>query len=217
MHRTRASLVGLTAFALIAPASASAATLTTDRPCYIQSQPMTITGAGWVPGSSWSVETDQLFDFGDADPAGNFVSTNETAPIVVGDTFKPKTFTLTGKQDNIDVATATFKVVDFIAQPKDGNGKPTGKTKWRFAGFNPGKTIYIHTRRGSKTYLTKVGKGDATCGTASKRLKRLPGVPASQIKNGEYKVFVDNRRKFAKSNGNFLQYSGEITIYNTYN
>lgn len=210
--RTTLVAAGVAAAATV-PATAGAATLTTDLPCYLEQQPMTITGSGFTAGGSWSVSAEQLFDFGTADAAGNFVSTNETAPIIPKITTKPKTFTLTGKDGDAVVATTTFRVVNFLVKPASTNGKPTGTTRWNFSGFLPGKAIYFHVRKGGRTWTQKAGKGSAPCGTLKTRLRRLPAVPASQISFGTYKIAVDNRKRYTKGG---RQYTASVSIYRTF-
>lgn len=215
MTRSSAALIAA-GLALLAPAAAHGATLTTDRQCYVQgegkrgvvSQSLTIDGAGWAPGSGWTVSGDQISASGTADPAGNFTTTG-SAPVASSTGYKPQSFTITGQQDRADVATATFKVVNFLVKPRSTHGRPTGTTTWVFSGFTPSKRIFFHIKRGRKLYTSKAGRGDAVCGTLKKRLRRLPAVPKSAIRNGTYKVFVDNRRRFAKRG---LQYTAEITV-----
>lgn len=215
MNLTRVLIIG-GATALLAPTAAHAATVTTNQQCYIESQQMGVTGTGWAPGSDWSFKTDQVFDYGTADEAGNWGSLNETAPIIPERTTKPSTFTLTAAQDGTDVAQTTFKVVNFLVDPKDPSGKPTGSTKWRFSGFDPGKNIYIHVRRKGRTYTQNAGKASSPCGTLTKRLHRLPAVPSRKITYGTYKIAVDSRKKYAKPNGQYNQYTASITIYKTF-
>jgi hypothetical protein len=204
----------ITAGALVAlPTAAEAATLATGQPCYIEQTPMQITGTGWPAGGDWSVQAEQIYDFGTADPAGNFVSTAEVAPIIPAITTKPKTFTLTGSSAGQPLATTTFQSVNFLVKPKDLDGKPTGKTRWNFSGFLGGKSIFVHVRRGGRTWTARAGKAAGPCGTLKTRLRRLPAVPSSQIRFGTYKVFVDNRRTFSKGG---LQFPATIRIYRTF-
>jgi len=208
MTKPRVLLAG-PALALLIPGAAQAATLSTDQPCYVEREPMTISGSGWVPGSRWSVQADQIFAAGDADGAGAF-STLEPAPFLSSSGVKPKTFTLTGDQDGTEVASTTFKVVNFLVKPAKANGKPTKTTRWAFSGFLPGRKIYFHVKRGRKVYTEKAGRGDRTCGNLRTRVRRLPAVPASQIKFGTYKVIVDNRRKLRKGG---RKYKARITVF----
>ncbi len=209
MPRLSVPVLGLTTVAALVPAGANAATITTDRPCYYERQATTITGAGWGPGTRWNAAADQIFAAGDADPAGNW-TTQVQAPILTREGISPKAVTLTGTQDGVAVATTNFQVVNFLVQPKATHGKPTRSTTWAFSGFEPGKRIYVHIRRGSHTYTEKAGRGDGTCGTLRTRLRRLPAVPASQIRKGRYGVFVDTRRAFRKGGH---QFPARITVF----
>jgi hypothetical protein len=205
------TILAIAALALFAPAAAQGATLTTDHQCYIEGQKMGISGTGWAPGSQWGVRTEQIYGFGTADPAGNFSTTDEKAPVIVAQNNKPKTFTLSGEQDGTAITSTTFQAINFIVKPASPNGKPTRKTKWQFGGFFAGQSIFFHIKRGGKTYTSKAGKAHGACGTLTRKLKRLPGVPNRKIHNGTYKVFVDNRRKFKRGG---LQFGpAKITVY----
>jgi hypothetical protein len=213
----RAAATGV-ALALLAPAAAHGASLTTNAPCYRQvatstgivSSTLGIAGAGWTPGSAWGLLIGgEPFASGTADAAGNFASSDQRAPQISTSRFKPQNFTVTGQQDGVDVATTTFQVVNFSVKPRSLEGKPTGKTTWLFSGFAARKAIFFHIKRGKRVYTARAGKGDSPCGTLKRRLRRLPAVPARQIKYGKYKVFVDNRRRFKRGG---LQYTATITI-----
>ncbi len=210
VSRLSIALAAGSAAAVLLPATAGAATLATDRPCYIESQPMGITGTGWPAGAPWDVQTDQVFDFGTTDAVGNFVSTNETAPIIPAFDTKVRTFTLTGESGDQVLATTRFRVVNFLVKPKSPSGSPTGSTSWGFSGFLPGKAIYVHVRRGSRTWTERAGKGSRPCGTLRTRMRRLPAVPAGQVRDGAYTVFVDNRKRLSKGG---RQYRATIRIF----
>jgi hypothetical protein len=202
----------VSALMLAAPSAAGAATLRTNGDCYISGQRMSVGGTGWAPASAWSVFGGGITGSGTADSAGNFAF-NTNAPTIAGGTTKPRKIQLVGNQDGSQVATTSFQVVNFLVRPRSVNGKPTSTTSWGFSGFIPGKAIFIHVKRGSKTYTQKAGKASRPCGTLRTRLRRLPAVPQKLIKYGKYKVFVDNRRKF-KAGG--LQYRATITIFKTF-
>lgn len=196
--------------ALAVPAVAEAATLTTDRQCYVDAdgQLLNVSGAQWSPGSSWTVSGAGIDEAGIADGAGAFAF-NRGVP-VIGDGIKPRTFTISATEDGAPAAGTTFKVVNFLAEPASIQGRPTGRTSWGFSGFTPAKPIYVHVKRGGKVYTQRAGTGDKTCGTLRTRMRRLPAVPKDKIGFGRYKVFVDNRRKFRRGG---LQYFATITIF----
>lgn len=199
------------AFAALAfPAASEAATLTTDRQCYVdaEGQVMNVSGAEWAPGSAWSVSGGGIDEVGTTDGAGAFAFNTDVPEI--GDGAKPRTFKLSATEDGAQAAEVSFKVVNFLAAPASIRGRPTGKTAWSFAGFAPTRPIYVHVKRGGKVYTDKAGRGDRRCGTLKTRMRRLPAVPAKKIRYGTYKVFVDNRRKFKRGG---LQYFATITIF----
>lgn len=208
-------LLALGAFAAAgigAAAPASAAVIGTDRPCYVENQPMQIGGQQFAPNSRYSVKTDQLFAFGNADAAGNWLSQTETAPIVVKRTTLPQPFTLTAQQDGVDVATAQFNVVNLLVALASTRGKPTSRTTWRMSGFTPGRNIYVHVRRGGKTLAnTRLGKGDAACGRLTTKQRRIPGVRASRLRTGGYDIYVDNKPTFSRTQR--PQFQSRVTIF----
>lgn len=208
------------ALALLAPAAANAATLAVSQPCYYPQQQLLANGTGWGPGSSWSIKTtdpsNQVFDYGTADAAGNFASTAEVAPLIDIDAVKPKTFTLTGQQDQQDVASTTFQVANLLVKLKKEDGKPTKSTRWSFSGFIPGQPVYVHVRRKGKTYTQRAGVASAPCGTLTKRMRRLPAWPKRRIAYGTYKLAIDNNKRYRKSDKSFPQFTAEVTIYRKY-
>jgi hypothetical protein len=208
MTISRALTIGA-ALALLAPAAAHGATIQTS-PCYYSGQRMQVNGTGWGPGTTYQVSGQGIFTEGTADDVGNWTTTDLFAPDVSASGYRPRTFELIAGQDGTQVASTKFKVVNFLVKPRSLNGKPTGKTTWVFAGFNPGQSIFFHITRKGHTWTSKAGKADEPCGTLKRKLRRLPAVPSSQIKYGKYKVFVDNRRKFSKGG---LQYTATITVF----
>lgn len=197
------------ALALLAPAAADAASISTA-PCHYSGQKMQVAGTGWGPSTTYQLQGQGIFTEGVADAAGNWTTTDLSAPDISASGYKPQTFELIAGQDGTQVASTKFKVVNFLVKPRSLNGKPTGTTTWVFAGFAPGKRIYFHITRKGRTWTSKAGKGDKPCGTLKRKLRRLPAVPSNQIQYGKYKVFVDNRRKFSKGG---LQFSATITVY----
>ncbi|MBJ7332593.1 MAG: hypothetical protein JHC95_22045 [Solirubrobacteraceae bacterium] len=208
----RSVLAAAVAGAVLLPATASGAALTTDLPCYPEGYPVTTSGSGWGPNTRWNVQAEQVFVAGDADALGNF-QTQFPAPIVPEDTLEPKTFTLSGTQDGAPVAQTTFQVINTLVKLDEDRGRPTGKTRWRFSGWAPNSTVYVHIRRGGKTLSnTKISKSKGPCGTGSRRMARLPGV--SRPRSGTYKVFVDTAKSYSAKTR--PQYQGSYIVYTTF-
>jgi hypothetical protein len=214
-RRVALTTIGALAVTAATAAPSSAFTIQTDRSCYNEGQPMAIAGTGFVPGARWDVRTDQIFEAGVTDPLGNWLTTNERAPIVVERTTTFKTFTLTGQQDGVPVAAANFDVVNLFVSLVSPRGKPTGRTRWRFSGFDRGKSIYLHVRRGGKTIANvRMGKADSRCGRASVVQRRLPGVRSSRIRSGSYQYYFDSRSTYSSKTR--PQYRSSIFVTRTF-
>lgn len=194
----------------VVPAGASAAAVTTDLPCYLPGLPVTFAGSAFTPAAPFSVSGTGIFASGTVDAAGN-ATASTTAPSLSSSRRSPKTVAYQAT-DGANTIPGSFKVVNGGAK-WDGSGNPRGTVKWSFGGLTPGQPVYVHVRRDSKTVkTTRAGKAGGVCGTASKRLKRLP-VDSADVRNGTYKVFVDSRKKFTKGG---LQYGYSYRVFTTY-
>jgi hypothetical protein len=53
--------------------------------------------------------------------------------------------------------------------------RPTSRVRMRVFGFQPGRTVFLHVRRGGRTRGTfRIGVPAAPCGTAARRLRYMP-------------------------------------------
>jgi hypothetical protein len=183
--------------ALLAAASpASAATLTADQGCYIEGFTMGLSGAGFAPAASISLEGDQIALSGPAGADGTF-QTPVKAPLL--GTTKPatKTFTVTAT----DPATGTTASVDVrvataVFSTSTGFKSPRASRTWKFSGLfqRPGKPIYGHFRHGGKTFANyRFGIPQGPCGTLK---RKAPGIPARRVPAGQWKVQVDFNRTY---------------------
>lgn len=216
MNRPRTYIAALSALFVLLPASAQAAAVRTDRSCYRAGQPMGISGSGWAPGSSWAVGSvpGGVSGGGTADAAGNWASVSQRAPSPGFGRAKPKKFKLNAAQNNLTITSTKFRTVNFGFKLRKSRGKPTRKTKWSFAGFRPGKKIYLHVKRGKKVWREKVGKAKTACGIKKKRIRRLPAVPKRKVRTGGYKIYADNHKKFKK--GRRRQVVGTLRVFKTF-
>ena len=210
---SRRLLLPALAGSLLAAAPASAATLTTDKPCYVERTPVTYTGAGFTPGANWFIEAQAVYANGMVAPDGSF-SIAQAAPLNANENTRAKSFSVDGYEEtsdgNVVRATATYKIVSLLVQLARGAGNPTGTTKWGFSGFRPGKAIFVHVKRGSHVWTQRAGRGNQPCGILHKRLRRLPAVPSGSIRSGKYKVQIDNHRRLRKQG---LRYTFTYRIY----
>jgi hypothetical protein len=194
------ALAAVAAAAAAVPASAAAADVVPDLPCYLPGAPLELGGSGWTPGATWTA-SGAVSATTTVDAQGLVAAGGLSAPTITAMRRTPQTFTVDAT-DGAQTAGATFQVVNPGAIWND-DGDPRGRVKWTFGGLAPGEPVYVHVRRGLKTLkTTKVGRASTPCGTASKRLRRLP-LRSSQITNGNYKIAVDNRKRFSSGG---LQY-----------
>lgn len=219
MNRYPLLVAAAIAAAGVAAVPAQAATLVTDLPCYVETQPMSIGGQGFTPGASFNVKggDGQIFEAGTVDPAGNWLTQTERAPIIPERTTRPQTYTLEAREtfDGPVVATTTFQAVNLMVSLASTRGKPTSRTTWRFSGFEPGKSIYAHVRRGGKTLSNvRMGRGSAPCGTLSTKQRRLPGISSRRVRFGSYDIYVDNRQTFKR--GAPRQIKSTLTVFRTF-
>ena len=209
-RRLSVPLLTLGAVAVGAPAAAQAATVATDRPCYVEQQPMAISGTGFEAGSNVSVEAEQLFAFGTADNGGNFLFTTEKAPIVPTVTPDARTFKLTAKQDQQAVASTTFQVANFAFSVTPSRAKPTSTVRYRFSGFPRNSSVWVHVRRKGRTIgSARLGKAVGACGRLSTRARFMP-VRRGRVPFGSYTYQFDTKRSY--SGRSVPRLRGNVTI-----
>ena len=74
--------------------------------------------------------------------------------------------------------------------------KPRKKVKFRMFGFQTGKRIYLHIRRGEKTKgRFTMGTANGDCGLATKRMRFMP---LRNYKTGTYEYWFGHSKKFSK-------------------
>jgi hypothetical protein len=187
-----AILASLTATALAAPATASAATLSVDKPCYGAGERVQFSGGGFSPNGSVALSVSgQQLGVGNANPVGEFAA-NLGAPAIDG---KQRTDVFTATDQTNLALTASVPVLltslDVKVKPKNGN---PGKLKRIVArGFTTGKVLYAHVRRKGTKRNIKIGRLKGPCKTLSVR-RRLFSLDA---KTGVYKVQFDTRRRYS--------------------
>jgi hypothetical protein len=189
---------------LLVGAPAHAATLTT-LPCvpYVAGEKnMPLSANGFTPGSLVTIKsapkgttTAQYLASGTADAVGNFVTT-AFAPSFNPFSRKLQTFGLVAT-DNVNPALVASVVYQQVRPGYDFNpssGRPTRIVTHTARGFAPGKTVYLHLRFGGRTIRTvKIGRANAPCGVATKRLALLP----ARARRGTWRYYVDQKTTFS--------------------
>jgi hypothetical protein len=208
-RRTRRGLlhVSITVGALIVPAvaaaQASAATLAVSAPCYVnvnsaKGTPIDITGTGYTPGDMIAVQGNAVFGTTTAGPDGsiNLVTTGPILPFAgpgMGST------TLTSQDETSgagNLANTAVTVANFSVDTQPSVAKPSRKVTWRFSGFIPGHSIYVHYLHKSNVVdRMAFGKAQAPCGTLKARDKFYPG---GHPHFSKYQVVFDQVKRYTQ-------------------
>ena len=191
MDQTTRRLVRIAAVTLCAaaPASASlaaqasAATITVDKPCYVNTNPakgapMTVTGTGFGANDPVDISGGTAFDSVNADASGNFVATTY-APTLGTDGPGMKATTITATDEHTSVsATAVADSANLSVSTNPGTVRNVRRDKvtYRFSGFTPGQHIvgyYFHRSKQVARSVFKPAQGP--CGTLTQRALLFPG------------------------------------------
>lgn len=199
-------------------ASASAAAIAVPVGCVVTTVSssdlvLPIIGSGFTPGSfvsfstvTTSKPTPSFLTSVQADAAGNILVGASRASF---NSFKTldQTFSLIASVGGSPVAATTFRQVrGGYTQPSGGS--PHRKARYSARGFVPGKNVYVHFRRGSRTVKTvKLGKANSPCGLVSRKFRQLP---VARPHVGTYRIYVDQARRY--SSHTQLQARGELRI-----
>jgi hypothetical protein len=203
-------------------AQASAATLAADKACYANPDPelgapMIITGAGFIPGTTVTLNgvSDLVPPSAVADASGN-VSIPAHAPELNLKNFTPGagTRTVSATADNPDGSQTTASVpvraadLSVATTPSSVRDVRKDKVTFSFAGFVAGKHIFGYWRSKNKTVgTTKFGKAHGPCGLLKEKALLFPG---GRPKKDSYKVTFESTSKF--SNSVFPRVTGTLNI-----
>jgi hypothetical protein len=196
-----AAATAATVGAIFAPAAAQAqtpGTLVPLTPCirFVDAsiKSFGLQGAGFAPNAAVTIASDGApIDTVTTDAAGGFSQPVNAPPIA-------------GNRANVSITA------------DDGQGHPAGpvvlpevklgvvwpsnaaarrRVLFRAYGFEPGKTVYLHVRRGGKTRGTfKIGRADSPCGLTKRRLRAMP---LSRYSTGRYEFWFGATKNFDRS------------------
>jgi hypothetical protein len=198
------------AAAALAPAAAAQSpqpTLTWDRGCYTEDQPMTFSGAGFTPGG----QVDLLFSRAGT-VLGTFVATADAGGAIGDYVLADEEDVLTADQDRGLVGTsATDRTRADQGEPPQSTSAVAAFTFTRWMGFSPGRYVpgrkaaveiygwafaegrpaYFLFRKGRRTVASvRVGTIAGPCGDLKARVK-VPG----KLRAGAYKVWLSTDRR----------------------
>ena len=201
LARAAVAAAGLTAL-LVVPSAAQAAAITVP-PCarvLPGQKTIPISGTGFTPGSFIRVAdaADQSASLGSAsaDTAGNFNQLFFGPTFPNADTHR-MTVNVTAVDDQgVASPPVPLQVVRITATLPD-RARPTSRVRYRVFGFETGKRVYLHIRRGGKTrgtFRISTAKGD--CGIATRRLRYMP---LRRWTTGSYDYYFQHTRRFDRS------------------
>lgn len=186
-----------------AAAQASAATLSVSTPCSVnvnaaKGAPIDITGTGYTPGDMISVRGTTVSGAMMAGPDGS-INLVTAGPILSFSTPGMGSFTLTAQDETTgagNLARASVTVANFGVDTQPSVAKPSRRVTWRFSGFVPGHTIYVHyLRRGRVVNRMAFGRAHGPCGTLMARDRFYPG---GHPHYSTYRVVFDQVKRYSK-------------------
>jgi hypothetical protein len=188
------------AIALLAPASAGAATLEPLKPCYVsvhegQREPIDLRASGFTPGSSVDVAIDGAVVFRDVevDPAGS-VSGRVSAPFQAAGE-RPFTLSVTQQDNPGNAASASTTVSALKVQVRPRRAPSSSRVRFSGRGFTAGRPVFGHYVYGGQHRRTvRFGLPELPCGTFSVVRRQIP-IPSPRV--GEWTLQVDQQRRYS--------------------
>jgi hypothetical protein len=186
--------------ALLAPATsmAQSATLVPLTPCirFLDASVKTfpLQGAGFTPGSAVTIASDGApIDTATADAAGGFSGVFNAPPI--SGTRASVSITADDGQGHPAGPLALPEVKISVVWPSNASARK--RVLFRAYGFESGKTVYMHIRRGGKTRgRFKIGRADSPCGLTKRRLRAMP---LTNYSTGTYEFWFGTTKSFDRS------------------
>ncbi len=206
MRRSLLLPLSLAAASLL-PSTASAATLTLDRSCYVRGgpglqQPIIATATGLTPGAFYNVgyrlkgQEETGYAFGTADASGSIILTIQSyfAGATLGPFVGDGTVVLREGAQGATLAEASTRVTNAGVEAKGTRGK----RRWFVTGLAPistGRTYWAHYLRGGKVKGSmKLGTPSGPCGVYRGRRPLTPFA-----KPGNYTLHITMNRKYDKN------------------
>lgn len=203
-----AAAVAITAFAL--PASAQAATLAANKPCYAVGDAVVLSGAGYTPNGQvgFAVDGQVLPSTLTADPAGNF-RLQFAAPTTRSVDSRKSTITAIDQTNPALTATTQLTLSRLVVRLSPKSGRSSRPRRIRARGFTAqGSVLYMHIRRrggGGKVRNVRLGRLKAPCKTLSVKRRLF----SSRTATGRYRIIFDTARrlKTPRAQGFFFDFT----------
>jgi hypothetical protein len=189
-------------------APASAATISVDKACYVNTATgpaaMTITGAGFDPGESVQIAGGTTDVDATADATGSFTATGsapELSTKAAGTRWTTLTATGFDATTGQTVSATTRALSANLAVSTKPGSVPVKDLKKRkvtfsFSGFTPGKDIYGYYLRKKVVARIRFGKAKGRCGTLKQKALLLP---AGHTAKGRYGIAFESVARYSKT------------------
>jgi hypothetical protein len=225
-HRRPNLVVALAVGALSALASgsgalaagASAARISADKACYVNTNPaagapMTISGTGFIPGNTVGISGSGVSTTATVGSDGEFVASTK-APILSSTGPGSMSATLTATEQSSGGGPAVSATTVVRAANLAVSTKPTSvrnvrkdKVTFNFSGFTPGKHIYGYYMRKKIVATARFGAASGPCGTLRQRALLYPG---GRPGNSQYNVAFESTSRYSKTA--FPRVTGKLSI-----
>lgn len=177
------------------PASATAATVTTDRACYRAGEKIGVRLAGFVPGGDpldVRVNDDVAAEVA-IDAAGGAAA---TVTAVRGAPPQPVTVRV---QDSLAIlAETTYRVAVPVVEMSPTRAKPTSRVTYIATGFDTAGPLYLHVVRGRRHVRTvRLGTPANRCAPVVARIAQIP--LGGRVAKGRYRLQFDAASRYRAS------------------
>jgi hypothetical protein len=193
---TAATVAGL---ALMLPAAAPAATISTSRTCLrvIPGQPtFPVVASGFTPGAVVRVTADgRAIGSGIADGGGVWSSVL-LAPLIADADRVTQTFRIEATDTRGVVAPSIVVPATRLTARLPPRSSPTQRVPYRAFGFEPGQPVFLHVRRGGRTRGSfRLGAARGPCGAVVRRMRFMP---LRNWSTGRYEYWFTHTRRFTR-------------------
>ena len=208
----------------LAPAAAQAATVETDRTCYLQQDATTVAvrGSEFAAGAPFTVKLDDVALAGGDSVIGadGSMSGSFAPPRLASSTFQ--------RRFKLSLETATeapfthFTVTRLLATYAPNRGS-VASTRVRFSLFGfglggPAAQAYVHyvSPRGKAVKTVALGRPTGQCGAIPRTAKRKL-FPFCRVCTGTWRLQFDTRRKYTRgtTRSTFLYYTLRVPVSGT--
>lgn len=222
IHRRRALVAAVTLSALapvsaaIAAAPAAAATVSADKPCYVNTDPfsgapMTLTGTGFTAGDTVAISGGGVSMTAPVQSNGTFVAMTAAPTLSTAGPGAISTTLTATDETNPGTATATTVVhsANLAVSTSPGSVRNVRKDKvtFRFSGFTPHQNIFAYYARKKIVAKMRFRKAAGPCGTLRQRALLYPG---GRPRFDLYKVTFESQGRYAERA--FPRVTGKLNI-----